>query len=221
MRTTTWRRTTIAALGGLCVIGTVLPACNILGPAYIIAKGEPKTPAMHTLERERMTLFFVDDRGSHLPRQTLRRTIAQTAGDVLLEKRALTQVRDPGAGLAVASGENRAELLDAATIGSNAQAEVIVLISVKRFQLTSDRQSIEPYAKVLVRVVDCVNPDGVRWPAAPSAGYELEVRMTPPATNPVSMSEVARLEEDFAKRVGLSVARLFFEYETERGIGAK
>lgn len=215
------------SIGAACVLGAslavmlgVMSACNVLGPALIIAKGPPTTEALHTLERDRMTLFFVDDRSSRLPRQTLRITIAEAAGNTLLEKKALTKVRDPSVGPMVVAGERRGDLMDAATIGRNAEAEVIVLVSVKEFTISPDRQSIQPFARVLVRVVDCVNPDGVRWPEEP-AGHELVVTMTPPSNPPRTVSEIVRLEEDFAKRVGQKIAFLFTKHETERGIGAK
>ncbi len=208
---------------GILVVGALLctAGCNVIGATAVILKGPPKTDAMYTLNKERATLFFVDDRGSRLPRRNLRMTIASAAGNALLEKKALTTVIEPRAGLEAAAGEAPGSPMDLVTLAKNARAEVMVYATVREFAISSDGQSIQPVARLTVKVVETAEDKGRVWPAA-GGGYDLIVRPPPTAgAAPRTAAELMKVQEGVAEEVGRAIARLFHEYETRPSINSK
>lgn len=208
---------------GFVVAGALLctAGCNVIGTAAVVLKGPPTTDAVHSLEKDRPTLFFVDDRGSRLPRRNLRMTIATAAGNALLEKKALTQVIEPRAGLEAAAGEQPGSPMDLVTLAKNARAEVMVYASVKEFVISGDGQSIQPMARLRVKVVDTAGDKGRVWPET-AEGFDLVVSPPPTAGQPPrTAAEMMKVQEGVAEEIGRAIARLFHEYETRPSISTK
>jgi hypothetical protein len=207
---------------GILLTGVVLLAlvllsgCNIVGAALVVIEGPPTTDAVYQLPADRPAVIFVDDRGSRLPRRSMRLTIASSAGEDLLERGVVTTLIEPRAALEATSGEAPARPLDLVTLGRNAKAEFLVYASIREFTLSPDGQTIAPRARLRVKVVDTVGTVGRIWPDTPE-GYELvyaarESIKTPPR----SPAELVALQDRVAADIGKSLARLFYKHETRQ-----
>ncbi|GJQ29803.1 MAG: hypothetical protein HBSAPP03_16870 [Phycisphaerae bacterium] len=203
------------------VLLTCSAGCNVIGTAAVVLKGPPTTDAVHTLAKDRATVFFVDDRGSRLPRRSMRMTIASTAGNTLLEKKVLTTVIEPRAGLEAAAGESPSAPMDLVTLTRHARAEIMVYANVREFSLSTDGQSLQPMARLRVKVIDATNDTGRVWPDDPE-GFDLRV-IAPPTTGqvPRTAAEMMKVQESFAEFIGQSLAKLFYEHETRPSISTK
>ncbi|CAG0951050.1 hypothetical protein PHYC_00204 [Phycisphaerales bacterium] len=207
----------LAAVG--CAAG--LAGCNVIGTAAVVLKGPPTTDAAYSLQKARPTVVFIDDRSSRLPRRTLRLAIANEAGDVLLKKGVLTQVVDPTAGVQASAGEEAGAPLDLVTLCRNARAEVMIYATVKQFTLTTDGQTIQPMARLRVKVIDTAGETGRVWPSDVE-GYELVVAPgASAATPPRTPAEFVKAQEKLGEDVGLALAQLFFEHESRPHISSK
>lgn len=211
--------TPLIFLLALCSGG--LTSCNVVGPAALIIEGPPTIDAVYTLQKERPTIIFIDDRGSRLPRRSLRLAIAQAAGGELLKEDTLLNVIEPRAALEAAAGERPGELMDLVTLARNARAEVMIYASVKSFSLTSDGQTPQPTARLSVKVVDTADNKGPVWPEGP-AGHDLNFAPRVSVTAlPRTTAEMMQYQEDVGREMGLALARLFHEHEARPSIRAK
>lgn len=191
-----------------------MSGCNIIGPAYVLIHGPEKTPALFTLEKDRSTVIFIDDRANILSPRALRQTIAQTAQKALLENKTLTNVIDGRAAILAASEESSSELLDIATLGKRVGADIVIYATTLKFELSPDGQTFQPEARFNVKVLDVTKPQPRLWPAE-REGYPLVVTGGPRAgTLPRTTSEVNKARQALADRAGVAIARLFFSYET-------
>ncbi len=102
--------------------------------------------------------------------------------------------------------------MSVADIGRAVGAEVVVYITIDAWSLTRDGSSYSPVVTTRVKVIDAQTRARI-WPDAPN-GFPLRVEPTTRAAQlPRSSAERAQAESDLAKRVGLSVAKLFYESE--------
>ncbi len=205
------------AATALLIVGA---GCNILGPAIILAKGPPKTEAMFILPPDRATLIFIDDRSNHLPRRSLRQTIAARAGDVLLESKSVTRVIEPRAGLATAASELPGDPMNIATLGKNALADIVVYATVDSYtERATDTENFSPTIVFRVKVIDCAT--GARlWPEE-RAGHPISVQLPPTPRSPTSAAEVAQAQQRIGDEAGLTIAQLFITHETRRPLSER
>ena len=154
----------LGASFGLSLIAGVLSSCNILGPAMIIAEGPPKTKAQYTLPKERVTVVFIDDRRSYLPRRNLRDAIAGEASQRLLDNKAVMTVVNPRDAAAGVAGERNNAPIDLVTLTTNSKAEIMVYATIDDFQLFPDRETFQPTAVVRVKVIDAKAAEPRIWP---------------------------------------------------------
>lgn len=197
----------------------LLPAgCNILAPAYYVIHGPPKTPAAYTLDPERSTVIFVDDRDSQLPRRSLRADIAQSAQQALLDRELVKDMIDGRAALQAAARETNQNPMTVTEIGRAAQAQVVIYVTIERFVLTADGQTLTPLGAGRVKVIDAQN-DRRLWPDD-KEGYPFTIQMQQrPGRGPMSSSDITQAQRALAVEVGKGIAQLFYEYETHRGAG--
>jgi len=211
-----WRAGFVVATMSL---GGVLTGCNIVGPIADDRQGPPTTEAQFELPEGKSVMFFIDDRSNGLPRRSLRQTIAERAQTVLLAEEPDRRVIDARAGVAVASRETATEPMDLVTLGRTVQADLIIYVTVDSFGLTQDGVNFLPRATVRMKVLDTAKDAEPRlWPPEPE-GFPIliapnqKVAVMPSTTAERSQSEIA-----FAKRVGESVAKVFFKHETREPI---
>jgi len=205
-----WR---VVAAGAMCAAG--IAGCNIIGPAMVIIKGPPKVDAVHTLERDKPTVVFVDDRANHLPRRSMRQTIASTAGNTLLEEKVLTRVIEPRAVLAATTGEIAGEPMDLVTLGRNVLADVVIYATIDRYALSGDAQTFSPMVQLRVKVIDVTGEGGRVWPED-KMGHPVVVTLPQSASPPATSAELQKTEEKLGQEVGRAIAELFFEHLARR-----
>jgi hypothetical protein len=202
------------ALGGVALLG----GCNIVGPAYVLIAGPPKTDALHTLEEKAKTVIFVDDQGSVLPRRSLRMTVSDRIEQELVAKKAVGGIVGGAAIQQVALQDDADNLSDNSTLGRAVGADLVVHVLVESFTMSVDGTTYQPFASGFVRVVDTRTGQRV-WPKDQPSGYRLAMQLPiKRGSVPGSASELARAQEDLASNFGLAVSRLFYKHEsrTER-----
>jgi len=210
----------LAALPFVAILS--VPGCNIVGPAYVLIHGPEKAQALHTLEKGRPTIVFVDDRASVLPRRSTRLGIAEAAQEALLAEGALVDVIDARNALATAARETPGDPMDIAAIGRGVQAEVVIYVAVDAFELSADGQSFLPSARARVKVLDVTKTEGARlWPAE-REGHPIVLQL-PVRTGelPRTPAEVAAAEAGLAQQLGVAVGRLFFDYEVRTPVSER
>lgn len=201
-----------------CFAPLLVGGCNIIGPAYILVAGPPKTDALHTLEKEAKTVIFVDDQGSNLPRRSLRATISDRVERELMAQKVVNTLVASSAIQQVAMQDAADNLSDNATLGKAVGADLVVHVLVESFTMSPDNATYQPFASGFVRVVDARTGKRV-WPAGEPNGYRLAMQLPiKRGVVPKSASELARAQEDLASNFGLAVSRLFYKHEarTER-----
>jgi hypothetical protein len=204
------------SIGALCAGG--LSSCNYVGPAYLLIHGPEKTPAVFTLEKDRPTVIFVDDRSSVLPRRALRQQIGTAAQNVLLKERVLKNVIDTSAAMTAAAHESAGEPMDLISLAKAVQAEVVVYVTVDGYRLSADGQSYSPEARYHVKVIDITKPNPRVWPPE-HEGYSMTVMMKPSsASPPKNAGEQSTALNALADRSGTAVAQLFYKHETREQI---
>ncbi len=199
---------------GAALLGcaTLLPSCNIIAPAYVFAVGPPKQNAMYTLDKERPTVVFVDDRASVLPRRSLRQTISQKVENELLGHNLLVKVVESRAIAAVASRDPADQPSDITTLGKSVSAEIVIYISLDRFGLSPDGQTNQPFADARVKVLDITREQPRVWPDD-REGFKVSLIMPQARKDlPSSAPTLATAQEALAGELGDTIAKLFYSY---------
>ncbi|MFZ4574317.1 MAG: hypothetical protein ACOYN0_07950 [Phycisphaerales bacterium] len=207
-------------LCAMMLAGTLCAAsCNIVGPAYLLAKGPPKADAQYELPPERPVMVFVDDRLPVLGRRELRQMMAAAAQKGILDNKVSTNVIDYRAGVALADRETPGQPTDLVTLAQTAQCELIVYATVDAFSLSPDRQNMLPTARLRVKVLDATKDSPRVWPAD-AEGFPLLVQPMQRATPlPDKPSDELRAENAFAEQVGAAIAKLFYSHEIRESVG--
>jgi hypothetical protein len=196
----------------MILLGTIA-SCNIFGAAYSVVHGPEQTPAQYSLDKNRPTVVFVDDRANILPRRAMRQQIALAAQNALLKEGVLKNVMDATAALNAAAHETAGEPMDMASLAKAVHAEVMIYVSVDSFVLSSDGQTYQPEARYHVKVIDTTKPNARLWPEE-HEGYPLTVNTKPDSTAaPKNAGERAAGLTALAERSGGAVAELFFSHE--------
>jgi hypothetical protein len=210
-------RMMVAAACGTAAVW--MSACNILGPAIMLVHGPDKEPAQFTLDKQRPTVVFVDDRASVLPRRSMRLQIAGTAQKTLLSERVLTNVIDATAAMNVAAHETSGQPIDLASLAKAVQAEVVIYVSVDSFVLSPDGQTFAPEAHYHAKVIDITRPEPRVWPPE-HEGYPFSIVMKPGnAAAPKVATEQLTALNALADRSGVAIAQLFFSHDPHEHIG--
>ncbi len=213
MRTTTLHLASLLSL-------LLLASCNILGAAAIVVHGPPKAKALHTLDKDRPTIVFVDDRTNRLPRPALRHTIAEEATTLLLKQGAVAQMIESNAAYAVVAGDKAGVVTPLDELAKAVSARCIILISVDGFALTPDGQQYIPTALLRAKVLDFSKPQPREWPQD-KAGHSFEARILQKSSDlPRTLADVTQAELALARQCGKAVAQLFFDNELTNAAAA-
>jgi hypothetical protein len=211
------RPTTILAL---LVAATLLfvPGCNILGPAYYFIKGPPKQPRQHTLDANRPTVIFIDDRLSVLPRRTLRTAIADRAETDLLRNKVLVNMIDNASIQAAAARDTGEQGSSIVRLGQSVEAEVIIYVWMDSFGLTPDGSTFQPFATARVKVIDTVAKESRVWPES-FEGHLVGVTPRVRASEvPTTAAAQSKAQEELAAQLGTAIGYLFYDADTRESI---
>lgn len=211
-------------LGVLCTasILAIIPGCNILGPALMIVAPDPSVEKQFSLDPQRPTVVFIDDRASRLPRRSLRNVIADEVQTLLLSEGKHKNIIDAKAAFAAVAGEKAGEPMTITEIGAASEAEIVVYVTIDSFSLSPDGQTYQPAAALRVKVIDAAADTRI-WPpeAEMPDGYKLNVtRPQKAAFNPGTRSELARAQTDAAKYVGKAIAQTFYTHRVDQSAAA-
>ncbi len=203
------------ALAGACW----LSGCSYVAAAAYVIEGPPKVEAVFELDDEKKTVLLVDDRGSVLPRRSLRRVIGEDAEQTILAAKALSpELTIPSsATLAVMSQEKRDSPRSVVDIGREVGADVIVYVEMTGFSISRDGATSSPLVAASVKVFD-VAANKRLWPAGPE-GYPLTY--APPmrsANLPASFAERIQQEDAAAKKFGVAIGQLFYQHERSQSV---
>ncbi len=153
------RATGALALVLTASVAVFLSACNILGPAVYLVKGQPKVPARYVLEN-RPTVVFVDDRNNAIPVNSsrARRAIADDITKQLMSRELVTETISPRDAMALSRNQDRAgKLMSMQAIGEAVGAEQLIYIEMLRYRGSPDNVTSSPTATCQVKVIDIVN----------------------------------------------------------------
>ena len=158
------RRLAIGTLAALWLAAPLFSGgCNIVGAGFLLIHGPPRLEARHTLQKERPTVIFVDDRANQLPTRALRDVIARSAQQTLLAEGALVNVIDCKAAFSAVSSEKSSEPMDLVALAKAVQADVLVYAAIDSFTLSQDGGSVSPSIAMRVKVMDAALAKRV-WP---------------------------------------------------------
>lgn len=197
-----------------------ISGCNIVTPVAYIIEGPPTVPAIYTLDPNRPTVIFVDDRHNKLPKRSLRTDIATVTERVLLDRKLIADgnLIDHRAAIRVAARESADRPLSVVEVGRRVGAEVVVYITFNEFTLTRDRASVHPLCNASIRIFDTVTNERL-YPLGDEP-YPLRTSLPPKTAfyTQLTVAEQSELERELAASVGLRIARMFFEYELDRSL---
>ena len=192
--------------------GSLLPGCNILGPALYLAHGPEKIKQLVELDKERPVVIFLDDRAGVIRNARLRDAITTTASQELLDHEVVDHVIDSKAVAAVVSHEPRSDLLPISVIGQKVNADIVIYVEPEVFTLSPDNQTYIPTAKFEVKIIDAQDDSRI-WPDKPE-GYTFSVSAhTKQGAPPSSASARNQAEQEFAVFVGQRLAQMFYSHE--------
>jgi hypothetical protein len=211
--------TSVLLAGGAGTLAVGVAGCNILGPATYFVLGPDKVPAAYELDKDKTAVIFVDDRANRIPSRASREMIGKTAEETLLEKGVVKDMIQSRSIQAVVARERFGKPMAIAEVGRAVNADVVIYAWIDSFSMTADGQTYLPTASLRVKVIDCATTERLfPSPEAPEAWYPFTISLPQQqGFVPTSNAEVAKAEQDLAKWVGLSLARLFFAHDSPRG----
>lgn len=205
------------ALGILALAATAaLPAgCNIVGPVAYLIEGPPTVDAVYELDKERITVIFIDDRLNRAPRRSLRIVAAEKAEQVLMEKKILPseKVITTRAIMRQATQEQFTKPMTIAELGRSVGAEVVIYLTIDSWSLSSDGVVLSPTVTGRVKIIDATN-DTRLWPPDGN-GHRLTASLPPQTSDMPTGAERDQSNQVLADRLGLSLAQLFYEHERD------
>jgi hypothetical protein len=209
-------RTLIAALLALAPLG--ISGCNIVGPAFYFIHGPEKIKKVHTLNKDRSTVIFIDDRLNRIPRRALRAAVGETAERTLMKEGAVKEMISSASAMQAAGNDRGGNPLPIIEIGRAVKADVVIYVTVDQFSLSRDGQAFAPVASIRVKVLD-VSSGERAWPEAP-AGHPVQVNVNVrQGIAPENNNDRFAAEDELARLLGLEIAGLFYDHESIRGTG--
>ncbi len=220
-----FRRTACAAWLLLMIGPVSIGGCALIEAPFAAAKSR-KNPALFPLPNRR-TVVVVEAQGADALTEQFTRQVAASTSQQLADNAAVAASNVVPANEVVALKEQwgadafRAMPID--EMGRRLNAETVVYVEASRVSLNADASFSRPEAQLQVRVVDTMTgqrlfpqPDapsiGGRAPAYPVvAGRSFET-LDPSETDRTSE---ARMRRDLAHSAGLSVARLFYDWQDD------
>jgi hypothetical protein len=210
------RRSSTVLMGLLMLGSLLLSGCNVVGPAALLVHGPEKTKKVHTLDAEKVTVIFIDDRENKVPRRAMRIAMMQEAESQLLAKKVVKDMVAGQSALVAAGNDRSGRPVPIGEIGRAVEAQTVIYATIDEFTLLPDGQTYAPTVRMRVKVVDVATDTRV-WPVDP-AGHSVFVR--PKLTSrdaPTSIAGRYEAEEELAKLAGVYLANLFHDHERPRG----
>lgn len=206
-------RSPFTVLATICAAALTLTGCNIVGPVAAIASGPPTQAALCTLDRERATVVFIDDRASVLPRRSLRQSIAQQVQNNLLGQNVVKTVIDSKSIAALAARDPADKPSDIMTLGKAVSADIVIYVSLDRFGISPDGQVLQPFADARVKVLDVTKEQPRVWPDD-REGHSVSLIMPQRRGDmPKNASALAAEQERLAQVLGDNIAKVFYKHE--------
>lgn len=193
-----------------------LAGCNIVGTAAYVIEGPPKVAAQAPIDGARPTVIFIDDRTSRIPRRSLRVVIGTEAEEELIARKVIRQENmiASSSTLRAVLSESPDDPMSIADVGRAVGAEQVIYMTIDSWTLSKDSASFSPAVATRVKVIDAENRVRL-WPPQ-EGGFPLRVEPSSRAAQlPRTRAESAAAEAELAKRVGIALARLFFEHEKD------
>ncbi len=209
----TTARTAIVMLAVL-LMSLILSACNIAQTLDTVMRPDAEVEARHDIP-DRTTVVLVDDPGSHVNPVRLRRDIASSATDKLLQRRTVTDMIDPRDAFQVARKlDQPGHSVSLDEIGRAVGASQLIYIEVLGFGIKQGPQGLQPRADLRIKLIDV---DGRRrlFPANDGQGGDhgapLTVIIKPHELQRIGVDKLQEVQVELADRTGVAVARLFMD----------
>lgn len=206
------RRLPRLLLAAACLTAAAFAAgCNVVAPIAYAVHGPGNVEAVHTLDKERSVVYFIDDPSSKVAQRRLRYTMADVASRTLLQKKVVKDVIDSRTILSAASKERHGDRMSITELGKAVGADFVIYAVVTNFSIASEGNTFMPVTSLRVKVIDVAMGERI-WPAS-EAGHLIEVRM--PQRPNASGQDAGRLalEGQLAEKAGLALAQLFYKHE--------
>lgn len=215
-----WSRA--GAVACLSLAASLIPACNIVGPAIFLVEGPPKIPAAYELPKETSVVVFVDDASSPPLSRAMRLAIARAAQDELLAGKAASRVIDAAGAFDASGAETASKRMDLQSIGRAVGADLVVHATIDSFTLSPDGAEFLPTATFRAKVIDTRTEQDARlWPAD-SSGFPAVAKPLKRAKEmPNSRGEADKARSDLARLTGQTIARLFYDAERWQSVGGR
>lgn len=190
--------------------------CDYVAAGILVIEGPPKVKKVGELPEGRSLVVFIDDPQNRMPRRSLREMAAKAAEEEIIREKLTggAAVIESATAMRIASTERYGQPMSIVEIGRRVGADVVLYVRVEQWTLAREVGSISPAAVARVKLLDAKNNKRI-WPDQ-AAGYVMQASL-PVQTNqaPASLDARAMLEEKFARRFGLEIARLFFDHERD------
>lgn len=213
------RAASTVALGAAVLLAPAIAGCNIVGPAFFLVHGPGTVDAAHELDRERTTVIFIDDPANKVGRRRYRSIIAETAQDIMLQKKIVVEGKmiDGRSAITYAATATADDPHSLQDIGEALRADVVIYALVSEFNISGLGGDASPSVTMHVKVFDAAAGERA-WPAEPE-GYRLNLRMpAAPSTVGATQAERRETEETLAQFAGLGLAQLFYDVERPQSV---
>ncbi len=197
-------------------VAASLSACNILGPAVYLIKGQPKAPAMYVLE-DKPTVVFVDDRNNAIPINSsrVRRAVADDVTNQLMSRGLVMMTISPRDAMALSRNQDReGKLMSMGALGEAIGAEQLIYIEMLSYRGSPDNVTPRPSAACRLKVIDIVNKTRLfPGPGAEKDWQEIIVQ-GPPVSPELYRSSAGRreIEQMLAATIADKVTKLFYKH---------
>ncbi len=210
------RATAAWALVLAASVAALLSACNILGPAVYLAKGQPKAPARYVLE-DRPTVVFVDDRNSAIPINSsrARRAIAEGITKQLASRELVTETISPRDAMALSRNQDReGKLMSMGALGETVGAEQLIYIEMLSYRGSPDNITSSPAAACRVKVIGIVNKTRLFPPPGADKAWQDVIAQGPIVSPELYRSSAGRrqIEQLLAEGIADRVTKLFYKH---------
>lgn len=209
-----------------CVLAaSLLPivGCEAVSMVALMATGGDKVKPVFILP-DRPTAIIVDDRQNRLGNPVLAGVVGSNVAYHLKKNGAITARIVPEkqvAALAAKLGEQYATTpID--QVGRLLGARQVIYLDIEQADLLAAPGAYRPTARVELKVIDAVSgtrlyppPPPIDEPGVPSRGRSVGVQMPYQTVGTPSRGANAMLARELAERIGLEVARLFYEYRPD------